>query len=161
MNLKTLHNNVYNSYPGASSFWLSSRKPKRPLLIRGYIRNCSTLIKQMKYWNIIFCILGILPLGFVIPILLFYFHAGQLLGRLPRYNQPDPKELDIYSDYSPLVDLTGKIWLISFPVWLILTITYLIFRRKHIQWTPIAISGALQLLGIIILLSGIFQWYID
>ena len=101
----------------------------------------------MKYWNIIFCILGILPLGFVIPILLFYFHAGQLLGRLPRYNQPDPKELDIYSDYSPLVDLTGKIWLISFPVWLILTITYLIFRRKHIQWTPIAISGALQLLG--------------
>jgi len=35
----TASNNVYNSYPGASSFWLSWRKPKRPLLIRGYIRD--------------------------------------------------------------------------------------------------------------------------
>ena len=48
MNLKTLHNNVYNSYPGASSFWLSSRKPKRPLLIRGYIRNCVAFEKSTK-----------------------------------------------------------------------------------------------------------------
>src|SRR6056300_1416815 len=35
----TFANNVYNSYQGASSFWLSSRKPKRPLLIRGYIQD--------------------------------------------------------------------------------------------------------------------------
>jgi hypothetical protein len=40
----TPHNNVYNSYPGASSFWLSSRKPKRPLLIRGYIQDLCVIV---------------------------------------------------------------------------------------------------------------------
>lgn len=26
----------------------------------------------------------------------FYFKAGQVLGHAPSYNNPDPKELDIY-----------------------------------------------------------------
>jgi hypothetical protein len=41
----TEQNNVYNSYPGASSFWLSWIKPKRLLLIRGYIQHYRECIR--------------------------------------------------------------------------------------------------------------------
>lgn len=113
----------------------------------------------MKYWKIVFWVLGILPIGFVISILSFYFHAGQILGNPPHYNQPDPKELDIYTDYSPFVDWTAEIWLWSVPIWLILSVVYLILKRKEINWRPIVISGTGQILGILTLLSGVFEWY--
>lgn len=115
----------------------------------------------MNYWKIIFWILGILPVGFVVSITSFYFEAGQILGRLPYYDHPDPKNLSIYADYSPYVDWTAEIWLASFPLWILLTIIYLIVNKKNLQWAPIVISGTLQVLGISILLSGIFEWYID
>lgn len=115
----------------------------------------------MKYWKSAFIGLGILPITFAISILAFYIHAGQILGRLPSYNQPDPKQLEIYANYSPFVDWTAEIWLWSFPVWFLMTIVYLIIKRKNNNWTPIIISGIGQILGILIFFSRIMEWYAD
>lgn len=61
-----------------------------------------------------------MPLGFVVSIMSFYFHAGYLLGWLPGYNNPDPKELAIYGIYSPFVEWTLNLWGWSILIWMIL-----------------------------------------
>jgi hypothetical protein len=115
----------------------------------------------MKNWKTYFYILGSIPLIFSISLLTFYFHAGLILGRLPRYNQPDPKELEIYFDYHPIINLTFIIWIYSFIIWLILTVVYLIAKRKQILWKPIIISALGQVYGISLFLSEIMVWYAD
>ena len=115
----------------------------------------------MKYWRFVFWLLGIFPIGFGISILSFYFHAGLILGRLPHYNQPDPKELDIYGNYSPFVNWTLEIWFWSFLIWLIISILYLIITRKEINWRPILISGTTQMWAILIFFSPVLEWYVD
>lgn len=115
----------------------------------------------MKIWKSIYYILGVIPWTFIVSLLTFYFKAGQVLGHTPSYNNPDPKELVIYKVYAPYIDWTLEIWLYSFVVWLLLTTIYFISRRKRIEWSPIIISGIGQILVIFLLLSGIFEWYVD
>ncbi len=115
----------------------------------------------MKSWKILFYILGLIPLGFIISLLSFYFHAGRILGNLPRYNQPDPKELEIYSEYSPYIDLSGEVWIYSLLMWIISTILYLILKRRQISWTPVIVSTFGQACAIVLFLSGIMEWYAD
>ncbi|MBX3163066.1 MAG: hypothetical protein KF900_01180 [Bacteroidetes bacterium] len=119
----------------------------------------------MKTWKIIFYILGIIPCTFIISLLTFYFHAGLILGYLPSFSHPDPKELSIYKDYSPFVDWTGSMWLFSFIVWLFVTIAYIIkiriIDRNKIEWTSIIISGIGHFFGILLMFSEINEWYWD
>jgi hypothetical protein len=115
----------------------------------------------MKIWKIILYILGLIPWTFIASIMAFYFHAGKILGRPPIYDRPDPKELGIYKDYAPFVDWTCDIWLWSFFVWFLLVIAYLIIKRKEIEWAPVVVSATGQIFAIILLFSGVFEWYID
>ncbi|TGV00732.1 hypothetical protein [Flavivirga rizhaonensis] len=115
----------------------------------------------MKIWNKIFFGLGIIPYCFILPILTFYFHAGKILGHLPSYNQPDPKTLEIYATYSPVVNLTTLTWFYSFVIWLVISIIYLIIFRKNIYWKPLKLSAVGQLIALGIVFSGILEWYID
>jgi hypothetical protein len=87
----------------------------------------------MKYWKISFYGLGILQILFCVSMLTFYFHAALILGYLPKYNQPDPAELDIYKHYLPIITWSGNVWIVSFLFWFLLTITYLILKRKQIR----------------------------
>jgi hypothetical protein len=114
----------------------------------------------MTVWKIFFYILGILPWTFMVSLMTFYIKAGQILGHSPIYNYPDPSELHIYKEYSPYVNLTSEIWLYSLVGWFVFTIIYFIVR-KRIELTPIIISGIGQLLGILFIFSGIFEWYVD
>ncbi len=115
----------------------------------------------MKIWKILLYVLGVIPWAFTISLMAFYFHAGRVLGHSPSYNQPDPKELDIYMDYAPFIDVSVDIWLWSFVAWFMLSIVYLIVKRKDIQWAPIIIPAIGQFIAILLLLSGVFEWYID
>jgi hypothetical protein len=115
----------------------------------------------MKIWKTIFYFLAIIPWPFIVSIMTFYFKAGQVLGHGPSYNNPDPKELDIYKVYSPYVDWTAEVWGCSLLVWFALAITYLIIMRKRIEWTPLIISSTGQIFGILLLFSGIMEWYVD
>jgi len=115
----------------------------------------------MKIWKSLFYFLAIIPLTFIVSLMTFYFKAGKVLGHAPSYNNPDPKELDIYKAYAPYVDWTADVWLCSLLVWFALTIIYLITMRRRIEWTPLIISGTGQIFGVLLLLSGIFEWYID
>lgn len=115
----------------------------------------------MRIWKTLFYFLSILPWTFIASLLTFYFKAGQLLGHAPSYNNPDPKELDIYKVYAPYVYVTAEMWLCSLLVWFALVIIYLIIMRKRIEWTPVVMSGIGQTFGILLFLSGINEWFID
>ena len=115
----------------------------------------------MKIWKIIFYLLGIIPWFFTVSLMKFYFHAEKILGYLPRYNMPDPKELNIYSDYAPFIYSFLLIWFYSFIVWLILTIVYLIINRKKINWSPIIFALIGNIIALLLCFSGIFEWFVD
>lgn len=115
----------------------------------------------MKNWKIYFYGLGTIPIVWSISLLTFYIHSGLILGRLPRYNQPDPKELIIYSDYYSIINLIGNFWIYSLILWLVLIAVYLIAKSKPIIWKPIIISALGQICAISLILSGIGEWYAD
>ena len=115
----------------------------------------------MKIWKALFYFLAIIPLAFIVLLMAFYFNAAQVHGHTPSYNNPDPKELDIYKAYAPYIDWTAEAFLYSLLVWFALTIIYLITMRRRIEWTPLIISGTGHVFGLLLLLSGIFEWYID
>lgn|GEM_PF-4039744 len=115
----------------------------------------------MKGWKTTFIILGLIPYGFIISLLSFYFHAGRVLGRLPCYNQPDPKELSFYSGYHLFIQATGNIWLFTLLIWIPLMVMYLVLNRKSLVWQPVIFSSAGQLIALTLLFSEIANWYFD
>ena len=116
---------------------------------------------RLNYWKIGFVINGLIPFGFIISLLTFYFHAAKILGRLPVYNLPDPKELDIYNQYSEIIYSLSAIWIISFLVLLIMTILFWIIKRKTTDWKLIGLSSIGHLFAILLLFSGIMEWFVD
>lgn len=91
----------------------------------------------MKILKLLFYSMGVLPLGYVVSLLAFYFHAKRVLGYAPAPGQPDPKELAIYSVYDPFISWTFGKWFYSFLVWVILLIIYLgKYGRKTLTSTP-------------------------
>lgn len=116
----------------------------------------------MKIWKLLFYILGSLPLGYTISLMAFYLHAKQVLGYTPAAGLPDPKELNIYSDYHPFIHWIGEIWLYSFLVWVILIIIYLgKYGRETLISAPVIFSCIGQFCGIDMFLSDISVWYMD
>lgn len=115
----------------------------------------------MRYWKIIFTTLGLIPFGFTLSFLTFYLHAGLVLGYLPEYNSPDPKELSIYASYSPFVDMSLVIGFVSFVVWVATTMLYVVVARKCISWRLVLLSAVGYLTSYLLAISGIFGWYID
>lgn len=115
----------------------------------------------MKHWKIALYGLGIIPFVFFISLLSFYLHAGWILGYLPKYNLPDPKELALYSVYSPIIDLTGLIWIYSLALWFLLITVYLTVKKEQINWRPIIISTIGNIAAISLFFSKIVEWYAD
>ncbi len=116
---------------------------------------------SMKTWNRIFYGLGIIPWIYIIPLLAFYFHAWIELGRFPYYNNPDPKDLEIYHYYGvisfPAIFITGY----AFLSWIFLSIIYFIVKRKQLIWKPWIFSFLSQFLLLLILNSKITEWFLD
>jgi hypothetical protein len=84
----------------------------------------------MKYnlCNISLTALGVLPLGFITSLIMFYFHARLILGHFPNYNYPDPKELEVYNFYSLIINTTASIWVICIIVTVPIIATYFIVK---------------------------------
>lgn len=102
-----------------------------------------------------------MPYLWMISLLSFYFHATLLIGDLPKYNQPDPKTISIYTSYSPIIDFLSNVWIISFLLSLALILVYVIKFRKRINWALIIIIISGQVLAIMLFFSGIMEWYAD
>lgn len=115
----------------------------------------------MKIWKMIFYLLGLLPLGYIISMITFYLHTRVLLGFFPKYNQPDPKTLEIYQDYLPFINWTGNIWFVSLIIWIIMTITYIVLKRKKTNWRPLIFNALIQFCAIGLFVSGIGVWFAD
>ena len=117
----------------------------------------------MKYnfWKISLIISAILPFGFIISLLTFYFHATSILGYYPKYNRPDPKTLDIYNNYSEFINITVGLWMLSFFISIPLVISYIIIKRKKINWKWIGFTIISQTIPVILFFSDILEWYVD
>ena len=115
----------------------------------------------MKYWSTSIYGLGIIPLMFIISLLAFYFHAALIIGRFPTYGHPDPKSLEIYDIYSPIVHLASAVWLCSLILWLIIIVTYVITKRKQIIWKPVIMGFLAHVFATFLILSRVMEWFVD
>ena len=105
--------------------------------------------------------LGISPFFYIAPILTFYFHARNILGRFPSYDNPDPKKLSIYTTYNNIISPAFEIWVICLLIWIILCILLIIITRQKVYTTPIKMTCIGHVIAVLIALSPIFEWYID
>ncbi len=98
---------------------------------------------------------------FTISITSFYIHASSILGHFPTYNNPDPKELDIYEVYQPIISFSAQVWFYSFFLWLILLIIYLFKTKRNFNKKTVITSLVFQSIPFLIFFSKIFEWYMD
>ena len=112
---------------------------------------------NLKYLKFSLVFFGFVPLAFVLSLLAFYFHAGIVLGHLPQYDFPDPKELSIYSNYALLINFFG-VWSYSFVIWLFVVI---ISATKKIHGKFIIFGLLAYLSAILITFSEVTNWYMD
>ena len=115
----------------------------------------------MKWIKISIYFLSAFAVAFSISILAFYLHASKILGHFPTYSNPDPKGLDIYEIYDPIITITFGTWFFSFVLWLILILIYVGKTQKQPTYKPIFVTSGLQFIALLILFSRIFEWYVD
>lgn len=104
---------------------------------------------------------GASSLGYIISILSFYFHAKNVLGWFPTYDNPDPGKLVAYKKYVSIIDPAFEIWVICLLFWTALVIFYLAINQKHRKWKHLVFSSIGHIVALIITFSSIFAWYVD
>ena len=117
----------------------------------------------MKTFRIAFGIMALPPAIFICSLLLFYVHAGQKLGHLPYYNNPDPKELgEMYSWYSPVIYSGFLASLLLFPFFVYLIVKYVIRIKGLVEKnTEFYLCLGLYVVGFTLRSTGIFEWFFD
>ncbi len=118
-------------------------------------------IDSMKPLKFSLFILTIIPWVFMILLVIFYFHAGNILGHAPSYDNPDPGNLDIYSNYAPFIFSAALISAYAVPLWFILILVYVIIKQKNSNLKLIGMGMFTYLCLIFTFLSGIFEWFLD
>ena len=120
-----------------------------------------SLISWEKNVTIVLYVAGILPFGFIISLLTFYFHTRAILGRFPTYNNPDPILLDDYTFYNGIIDPAIRVWLLSFLVWSFIAAGFRLVTGKRFYWKHLLFSSIGHIIALIITFSDIFEWYVD
>jgi len=92
----------------------------------------------------------------------FFVRAIITLGRVPSYNNPDPKELGFRYHYQLVYDVSD-LTLLSVCALLIAGIYYLIVSKSifNIRQEHFVISVGLLLIHIVTLFHPIMEWFVD
>lgn len=106
-------------------------------------------------------LLGLVPLGIIISLFSFYYRSAAYLGYYPSYNHPDPKEIPFYDAYDRWINVSFDAWVCSFLLWLFLLLVSLLFFRKENIWRTFFWSALPHMLVVLLLFSGLFEWYVD
>ena len=114
--------------------------------------------KILKLW---YFLLGIIPLGFIISLLIFYFHTRLFIGRFPVYSYPDPKELYFYGFYSSIINFFANSCIYSLILWLSTLIFNKMINDKIVPVNFIFFGLFCFIISIILFFSQILEWYID
>ncbi len=122
---------------------------------------CKTNTSYGRAWTAAFASLGLIPFAYIVSLLTFYYRAAQILGYAPSYDLPDPGTLPIYRHYSPVINLTAETWLYALVAWIMLTVIYLIVKRRKASLRLLVGSGIGHCLATLLFLSGIMEWYFD
>ena len=116
--------------------------------------------QQERFFKIGFLLFFATAFSFATSLLSFFVHSWIILGYAPNYDHPDPKELPIYTIYSPIIELTGNVWIFSFPVLLIFAMFYSGKRTININWKWIASAFFMHLISFVVF-CFLFEWYLD
>jgi hypothetical protein len=94
----------------------------------------------------------------------FWYKAYLLLGYIPTYNNPDPKNLGLFDEYH-LVEQTLNILLITLIAWIILAIlvvTKTVFQKALIINKPLLIFCVFSgIFSVYLIFGDFFEWFID
>lgn len=88
-------------------------------------------------------------------------HAWYILGEPPGYNQPDPKELEIYSMYSSVIGPAFVAAFFSFFATVIAVPLYLFLNRKEIYWPPVIFCASSYIIALCVAYSELLEWWLD
>ncbi len=116
---------------------------------------------KSKYWKIVFYGAGFFPLTFIITIFTFYFHTAAILNHLPIPSLNDPKNLEIYSFYSPIIYFFFFITGYLIPVWILVSIIYLIKHFREPFWRPWVVASLIYLFAIGLIFTDVISWFLD
>ena len=119
------------------------------------------LIPLKRILTVLLYITGISPFPFVISILAFYFHAENVLGHFPTYDNPDPKLLREYDTYNRIIEPSFSIWFFGLALWLVIVITYMILFKSKLKPLPLIIGVLAHITAIAVIFSEILNWYMD
>jgi hypothetical protein len=114
-------------------------------------------------YNSLFFIIGAIPFLCFFILNLFYFHSAIIVGHLPTYDNPDPKELPIYEFYSFIIFILMNLSLYIFLPWLVFTIYHCIRFRKYLSknWKAIVFPIVTYSLLILEFFSEKIGWFMD
>lgn len=106
-------------------------------------------------------LLGLVPFGFIISIMIFYLATYDAVGYTPSYNHPDPNSLSWAEPFQSTVADWGGLWIMSLIAWIVMCIITAFITRKNLLWKPIVITLTGHLIAIWILLGPIGEWFAD
>ena len=115
----------------------------------------------MKNWKITFYLFAVSPVLYVVSLFTFYFHSAIQLGFFPSYSQPDPKEIEVYEIYQPIILTFLNIWFVSLLIWIPLVLIYWLNYLKKTIWKPILISAICFLIAFLSIFTGVTEWFAD
>jgi len=117
-------------------------------------------IENIKYWNLSFYILGIIPAVFIISSLTFYIYYRLILG-FGGISSINPNEFPAPNIYAHIIIYSWTVTLFSVLIF-IASIFYSIIKNKHRELRRlIFIDLAIYLVAIVLVFSKIFESTID
>lgn len=121
------------------------------------------MITIMRKFTLFYRVLSYLPLIWFLLFTMFVLRAYIALGRLPRYNNPDPENLELGFHYG-ITFLVFFITLCSPGLWFPLTILLYFKTKNIIRLLDVICYLFFYILFIVFLESGfrgLFSWFID
>ncbi|MDB5268686.1 MAG: hypothetical protein JWP58_1726 [Hymenobacter sp.] len=89
----------------------------------------------------------------------FYARCAAALGRLPRFDNPDPKTFG-FTTHRALTDLLTSLAVVAWPVCLVATV--LLLAKRHLGLGQLLVLLLLQALVIVaVFFSPVGEWYAD
>lgn len=114
-------------------------------------------------YNSLFLIIGAIPFLCFFLLNLFYFHSAIIVGHLPTYDNPDPKELSFYEFYSFIIFILMNLSFYIFLPWIVFAIYHCIRFRKYLSknWKAIVFPIVTYSLLILEFFTEKIGWLMD
>jgi hypothetical protein len=119
------------------------------------------MLNNIRNWKFVLSVFALAPFLHTLFLFAFYLHSTIELGYFPKYDNPDPKQMQFYDVYEPIIIASGNIWLMSIILWIPLVLIYWIKFKNKTNWKPVIFALFSFLLAIISIFTSITEWFAD